>query len=145
MILRRGWALTLEWGGAPPAPDLHSKILDPLPLGSKFFQFHTVFVKIWQNRMLAPPAGLAPPSWGNPGSATGRSHILFYFLLTLQWDLQRFPWEIPVRLWTKFVCFRHNRWRRSCVSVNRSSRSAVWSNPPQCRSPQVYLQWKQEI
>ena len=30
----------------------------------KFFQFHAVFEKIWQNRMLAPP------SRGNPGSAT---------------------------------------------------------------------------
>ena len=25
------------------------------PRGSKFFQFHAVFGKIWQNRMLAPP------------------------------------------------------------------------------------------
>ena len=29
------------------------------------------FGKIWQNRMLAPPGGLVPPSQGNPGSATG--------------------------------------------------------------------------
>ena len=36
--------------------DLHSKILDVRPpWGSKFFQFHAVFGKIWQNRMLAPP------------------------------------------------------------------------------------------
>ena len=36
--------------------DLHSKILDARPpWGSKFFQFHAVFGKIWQNRMLAPP------------------------------------------------------------------------------------------
>ena len=34
------------------------------PLGSKFFQFHAVFEKIWQNRMLAPPPR------GNPGCAT---------------------------------------------------------------------------
>ena len=27
----------------------------PPPRGSKFFQFHAVFGKIWQNRMLAPP------------------------------------------------------------------------------------------
>ena len=39
---------------------------------SKFFQFHAVFGKFWQNRMLAPPPGeLAPPPRGNPGSATG--------------------------------------------------------------------------
>ena len=40
------------------------------PWGSKFFQFHAVFGKIWQNRMLAPPGELAPPPRGNPGSAT---------------------------------------------------------------------------
>ena len=41
------------------------------PPGSKFFQFHAVFGKIWQNRMLAPPPReLAPPPRGNPGSAT---------------------------------------------------------------------------
>ena len=52
--------------------DLHSKILDARPpRGSKFFQFHAVFGKIWQNRMLAPPPGeLAPPPRGNPRSAT---------------------------------------------------------------------------
>ena len=52
--------------------DLHSKILDapPSPWGSKFFQFHAVFGKFWQNRMLAPPGELAPPPRGNPGSAT---------------------------------------------------------------------------
>ena len=32
-----------------------------LPPGSKFCQFHAVFGKIWQNRMLAPPGRLAPP------------------------------------------------------------------------------------
>ena len=32
------------------------------PPGSKFFQFHAVFRKFWQNRMLAPlPGELAPP------------------------------------------------------------------------------------
>ena len=40
------------------------------PWRSKFFQFHAVFGKIWQNRMLAPPGELAPPPRGNPGSAT---------------------------------------------------------------------------
>ena len=43
--------------------DLHSKILDVLPPGSKFCQFHAVFGKFWQNRMLAttpppPPRGV---------------------------------------------------------------------------------------
>ena len=32
----------------------------PPPPGSKFCQFHAVFGTIWQNRMLAPPGGLAP-------------------------------------------------------------------------------------
>ena len=41
------------------------------PRESKFFQFHAIFGKVWQNRMLAPPGGLAPQPQGNPGSATG--------------------------------------------------------------------------
>ena len=45
--------------------DLHSKILDARPpWGSKFFQFHAVFGKIWQNRMLAPPLGSWRPLLG---------------------------------------------------------------------------------
>ena len=40
------------------------------PPGPKIFQFHVVFGKIWQNRMLAPPRELAAPPRGNPGSAT---------------------------------------------------------------------------
>ena len=38
----------------------------PPPLGSKFFQFHAVFGKIWQNCMLAPtpPRGVGPPLLG---------------------------------------------------------------------------------
>ena len=44
---------------------VHSKILYCPPWGSKFFQFHAVFGKIWQNRMLAPAGGLAPPTRGN--------------------------------------------------------------------------------
>ena len=38
--------------------------------GSKFFQFHAVLKKNFQNCILAPPGELAPPPWGNPGSAT---------------------------------------------------------------------------
>ena len=54
-----------------PVADLHSKILDARPpRGPKFFQFHAVFGKIWQNRMLASPGKLAPPPRGNPRSAT---------------------------------------------------------------------------
>ena len=43
-------------GGARDAP--------PPPQGPKFFQFHAVFGKIWQNRMLAPPRGIGAPSSG---------------------------------------------------------------------------------
>ena len=39
------------------------------PPRSKFFQFHAVFGKFRQNRMLAPPGELAPPPRRNPGSA----------------------------------------------------------------------------
>ena len=49
---------------------------DSMPIGGfggpKFFRFHAVFGKILQNLMLAPPppGELAPPTRGNPGSAT---------------------------------------------------------------------------
>ena len=36
----------------------------PPPPGSKFFQFHAVFGKIWQNRKLAPPRRVGAPSSG---------------------------------------------------------------------------------
>ena len=48
------------------------------PQGSKFFQFHAVFGKIWRIRMLAPPGQFAPPPRGNPGSATGALWVLDY-------------------------------------------------------------------
>ena len=34
------------------------------PRGPRFFQFHAVFGKIWQNRMLAPPLGSWRPLLG---------------------------------------------------------------------------------
>ena len=52
------------------AADLTGDARDAPPPGPKFFQFHAVFGKIWQNRMLVPPDELAPPPRGNPGSAT---------------------------------------------------------------------------
>ena len=75
--------------------DLHSKILDarPPPPGPKFFQFHAVFGKIWQNRMLAPPPGeLAPPPRGNPRSATATGFIILtpYLALFAQLSEGRF-------------------------------------------------------
>ena len=49
-----------DLGGAPP------------PHGPKFSQFHAVFWKILQNRILAPPPeGRRPLPTGNPGSAPG--------------------------------------------------------------------------
>ena len=49
------------------------------PWEPKFFQFHAVFGKIWQNHMLAPPpplGELASPPRGNPGSAAvSRQHM----------------------------------------------------------------------
>ena len=44
------------------------------PLGAQILSISCSFGKIWQNCMLAPahplPRELAPPPWGNPGSAT---------------------------------------------------------------------------
>ena len=74
--------LFLSITGSRAVADLHSKILEPRPTphphprGSKFFQFHAVFGKIWQNRMLVPcppsfrPPRVSPPSSENPGYAT---------------------------------------------------------------------------
>ena len=48
------------------------------PLGSKFFQIHALFGKIWQSRMLAPPLGeLTPAPRGNPGPSTANHHQQF--------------------------------------------------------------------
>ena len=49
-----------DLGGGPQGPP---------PYGPKCSQFHAVFQKIWQFRMLASPGRLAPPPMGNPGSA----------------------------------------------------------------------------
>ena len=55
----------------------------PPPRAPKFFQFHAVFGKIWQNHMLAPHQGSWCPQWGNPGSATGNVAIIDKFLYFL--------------------------------------------------------------
>ena len=50
--------------------DLGGREGAPPPWAPKFFQFHAVFRKIWQNHMLATPWGFAPPplgSWRPPG------------------------------------------------------------------------------
>ena len=48
----------------------------PPPPGSKFFQFHAVFGKIRQIRMLAPPWGVGAPS-------SGKSWIRYWFLVEI--------------------------------------------------------------
>ena len=48
------------------------------PPGPKFFQFHAVFGKIWQNRMLAPPRGVGAPS-------SGKSWIRYWFEMRGFW------------------------------------------------------------
>ena len=47
---------------------LHSKILEGPPV--QILSISCSFGKFWQNHMLAPPGGLAPSPWGNPGCAT---------------------------------------------------------------------------
>ena len=54
-------------GGSKGGRERHTPLPLPSPSpppGSKFFQFHAVFGKFWQNRMLAPPGGVGPPSSG---------------------------------------------------------------------------------
>ena len=58
------------------------------PLGGpNSFNFMQFFGKIWQNHMLKPPGGLAPPPRGNPGSTTeiyrSRSCIIGFVLRKL--------------------------------------------------------------
>ena len=50
------------------------------PPGPKFSQFHAVFGKIWQNRMLVLPRELAPPPRGNPGSATAIYIYIYIYI-----------------------------------------------------------------
>ena len=47
------------------------------PSGLIFFQFHAVFWgENWLNNSFShPPLELAPPPWGNPGSATGYPNL----------------------------------------------------------------------
>ena len=58
--------------------DLHSKILDALPSGSKLFQFHAVLGKFWQSCMLAPPPRYTlaspPPTAGSAALGSTADH-----------------------------------------------------------------------
>ena len=52
--------------------DLRRGVRDAPPQGSKLFQFHAVFVKIWQNRMLVP-------SWRVGAPTSGKSWMRHWF------------------------------------------------------------------
>ena len=51
----------------------------PQPPGPNSFNFMQFWGEFWQNRMLAPPGGLAPPPRGNPGSVTEVLEYSLYF------------------------------------------------------------------
>ena len=70
----------------------------PAPYGPKFSQFHAVCQKIWQNHMLAPPGGLAPPPTG----------ILDPPLVNLV-ELSSFQWQLLYQCsWACIVCVLGN-------------------------------------
>ena len=64
------WSYCVDWGYEISGGSKGGHRGRVPPWGPKFFQFHAVFGKFWQNRMLATPVELAPPPQGNPGSAT---------------------------------------------------------------------------
>ena len=70
------------------------------PRGSKFFQFHAVFGKIWQNRMLAPtPWGVGAPSSGKSWIrhcyvTQFRETLLFWFSA----EILNYECKLPERL-----------------------------------------------
>ena len=69
------------------------------PWGSKFFQFHEVFRKIWQNRMLVCPLPLEGwhPHLGEildpPHTADTEFSVTNFFLFTFSEHAQ---WGLPV-------------------------------------------------
>ena len=73
---------SIKLGGGGSVADLRGGARDarPPPGGPKFFQFHVVFGKIWQNRMLTPP-----PS-------SGKSWIR-------HWGLQTFFKDVAKTIW----------------------------------------------
>ena len=65
------WSLPVSNSGQATAPKRQIPRSGGFRRAPKFFQFHAVFGKIWQNHMLAPP----PPPPGNPGSAAVATHV----------------------------------------------------------------------
>ena len=72
---------------------------------SKLFQFHAVFGKIWQNRMMVAPGELAPPPRGNRASATATfGGFGGCRASTSQWRIQDFP-EVGANLKGVGACY----------------------------------------
>ena len=63
----------LTWCIVIPVADMHSKILDAPAPRSKFFHFHAIFGKIWQNRMSYVAPSTPPPRVG--ASSSGKFWI----------------------------------------------------------------------
>ena len=92
--LEKQWHTIINGGSKEPPP----------PPGSKFFQFHAVFGKIWQNRMLAPPPGeiLDLPlhiSYLKEWHIVENNHavVLLYFFNT-------FPLVVSIKLLCSITC-----------------------------------------
>ena len=96
----------------------------PPPWGSKFFQFHAVFGKIWQIRMLAsPPWGVGAPSSGK--SCIRHCNVLslfrLHFISIIFSVKKRSDNESLKRVVTTFVYFPSNRFHLSlAVKSTRS-------------------------
>ena len=69
------------------------------PWGPKFFQFHAVFGKIWQNRMLAPPWGVGAPSSEKSWIRhwVGINHVHFWKSVNIR-AILKYTGKIPTSL-----------------------------------------------
>ena len=73
------------------------------PRWSKFFQFHAVFGKFWQNRMLAPPHWVGAPTSGKSWIRQGLffSFSLIYSVTQLQHPL----WILIMKCYKRITLF----------------------------------------
>ena len=72
-----------------------------VPPRSKFFKFHVVFGRIWQNHMLVPTLGeLATPPQRNPGSTTNMDKLPYCCRL----------WEMRFKFFEHRK--RHKKWHQ---------------------------------